>query len=62
MYDLDTFAIRRLDTGELLATKEATEARVRECRHKGARFGGNVEAREASIAEVTTFLSDVFGR
>jgi hypothetical protein len=62
VYDLDTFAIRRLDTGELLATKEATEARVRECRHKGARFGGNVEAREASIAEVRTFLSDVFGR
>jgi hypothetical protein len=35
---------------------------TRECRHKGARFGGNAEALEASIAEVRTFLSDVFGR
>ena len=62
VYDLDTFAIRRLDSGVLLATKEAIDAWARECRHKGARFGGNAEAREASIAEVQTFLSDVFGR
>jgi hypothetical protein len=62
VYDLDTFVIRRLDTSELLATKEAIDARVRECRHKGARFGGNAKVREASIAEVRTFLSDVFGR
>jgi dienelactone hydrolase len=61
-YDLDTFAIRRLDTGAPLATKKATDAWVRECRRKGARFGGDAKAREASIAEVRSFLSGVFGR
>jgi hypothetical protein len=62
VYDLDTRVIRRLDTGAPLATKEANDARVRECRKKGARFGGDARAREASIAEVRAFLTDVFGR
>ena len=61
-YNLDTFAIRRLDTGAPLATKEANDAWVRECRQKGARFGGDARAREASITEVRTFLSGVFAR
>jgi dienelactone hydrolase len=61
-YDLDTFAIRRLDTGAPLATKEASNGWLRECRHKGARFGGDAKAREASIAEVRGFLAGVFGR
>lgn len=61
-YDLDTFAIHRLDTGASLATKGASDAWVRECRRKGARFGGDAKAREASIAEVRAFLSEVFAR
>jgi dienelactone hydrolase len=61
-YDLDTFAIRRLDTGAPLATREANEAWVRECRRQGGRFGGDPKAREAAIAEVRSFLSGVFGR
>jgi hypothetical protein len=61
-YDLDTLAIRRLDTGASLASKEANDAWLLECRKKGARFGGDPKAREASIVEVQTFLSDVFAR
>jgi len=61
-YNLDTFAIRRLDTGAPLATREANEAWIRECRREGARFGGDPRARDASIAEVRSFLSGVFGR
>ena len=60
-YDLDSLAIRRLDTGAPL-TREAVGDWIRECRHKGARFGGDAKAREASIVEVRAFLSDVFGR
>jgi dienelactone hydrolase len=61
-YNLDSLAIRRLDTGAPL-TREAIGDWIRECRHKGgARFGGDAKAREASISEVRTFLSDVFGR
>jgi dienelactone hydrolase len=62
VYDLDTRVIRRLDTGAPLATQGANDAWVRECRKKGARFGGDVKAREAAIVEVRTFLTDVFGR
>jgi dienelactone hydrolase len=62
VYDLDTRVIRRLDTGASLATKEANDAWVRECRMKGARFGGDARAREASIVEVRGFLTEVFGR
>ena len=62
VYDLDTRVIRRLDTGVPLATKEANDAWVRECRTTGARFGGDARAREASIAEVRGFLTEVFGR
>jgi dienelactone hydrolase len=61
-YDLDTFKIRRLDTGAPLATQEANDAWVRECRREGARFGGDARAREAAIAEVRGFLTGVFGR
>lgn len=61
-YDVDTFKISRLDTGAPLATKEATEAWGRECRREGGRFGGNTKAREASIVEVRSFLTGVFGR
>jgi hypothetical protein len=43
-------------------TKEANEAWLGECRHRGAHFGGDTKAREASIAEVRAFLSDVFRR
>ena len=62
VYDLDTRVIRRLDTGAILATKEANDAWVRECRKKGARFGGDTRAREAAIVEVRAFLTEVFGR
>ena len=62
VYDLDTRVIRRLDTGATLASREANEAWVRECRKQGARFGGDTKAREASIVEVRAFLADVFGR
>jgi dienelactone hydrolase len=61
-YDLDSFAIRRLDTGAPLMTREANDAWLRECRVRGARFGGNNKARTASIDEVRTFLTKVFGR
>ena len=61
-YDLDTRKIRRLDTGAPLDTKEANDAWLRECRKKGARFGGDPRAREASIAEVRAFLAEVFSR
>jgi dienelactone hydrolase len=61
-YDLDILTIRRLDTGAPLVGKEANDAWVRECRKKGARFGGDPKAREASIIEVRNFLSDVFAR
>ena len=61
-YDLDTKTIRRLDTGAPLATKEANDAWLGECRKKGARFGGDAQAREASIAEVRRYLGEVFGR
>jgi hypothetical protein len=61
-YDLDTRTTRRLDAGAVLATTEATDAWLRECRHKGARFGGNAKALEPSIAEVRTFLLDVLAR
>ena len=60
-YDLDTFAIRRLDTGAPQATKEFMDSWVRDCRHKGGRFGGDTRSREASIAEVRAFLLSVFG-
>jgi dienelactone hydrolase len=59
-YDLDTFAIRRLDTGAPLATREIMDSWVRDCRHKGGRFGGDARSREASIAEVRAFLLSVF--
>ena len=62
VYDLDSRVIRRLDTGATLATKEANEAWVRECRKQGAHSGGDTRAREASIVEVRAFLADVFGR
>jgi len=62
VYDLDTRVIRRVDTGATLATKEANDAWVRECRKKGARFGGNDKAREAAIVEVRGFVTEVFGR
>ena len=61
-YNVDTLAIRRLDTGASLATPAANEAWLRECRRQGARFGGDTQAREASIAEVRSFLSTVFSR
>lgn len=61
-YDVDTLVIRRLDTGARLASKEANEAWVLECRREGARFGGDAKAREASIVEVRSFLTGVFGR
>jgi dienelactone hydrolase len=61
-YDLDTMVIRRLDTGALLATQPANDAWIRECRHRGAHFGGNARVREASIVEVRGFFTDVFGR
>jgi dienelactone hydrolase len=62
VYDVDTLVIRRLDTGEELATREAIDAWVRECQRRGGHVGGNTKARDAAIAEVRTFLSDVFGQ
>jgi len=62
VYDVDTRVIRRVDSGITLATKEATDAWLRECRKKGARFGGNDKARDAAILEVRGFLTEVFGR
>lgn len=61
-YNVDTLAIRRLDTGAPLATAAANEAWLRECRRQGGRFGGDLRAREASIAEVQRFLTSVFSR
>jgi dienelactone hydrolase len=61
-YDLDAMVVRRLDTGAALATSEDNADWLRECRTKGARFGGDPRAREASIEEVRRFLSDVFSR
>ena len=60
--DLDTRKIRRLDTGAPLPTKEANDAWLTECRKRGARFGGDAHSRNASIAEVRNFLTDVFFR
>lgn len=60
--DLDTRKIRRLDTGAPLPTKEANDAWLTECRKQGARFGGDAQSRNASIAEVRSFLTDVFSR
>ena len=60
--DLDTRRIRRLDTGAPLATKEANDAWVLECRKHGAHFGGNARSRDADIIEVRAFLEDVFRR
>jgi dienelactone hydrolase len=60
-YDLDTRTIRRLDTKRSL-TREAVGAWVHACRHKGARFGGNAKALEASISDVRTFLLDALGK
>jgi len=62
VYDVDTRVARRVDTGAALATKEANDAWLRECRKKGARFGGDTKAREASIQEVRGFLTGVFAR
>jgi dienelactone hydrolase len=61
-YDLDRMTIRRLDTGAVLATREANEAWVAECRKRGARFGGDAAAREASIGEVRQFLARALAR
>ena len=61
-YNLDTFTIRRLDTGTPLATPAANEAWLRECRKQGGHVGGDASARERAIAEVQRFLADVFGR
>jgi dienelactone hydrolase len=58
--DLDTRAIRRLDTGAPLATKAANDAWLAECRKRGAHFGGDAKSREAAIAEVRAFLGRVF--
>lgn len=58
VFDLDTREVRRLDTGASIAGKAADDAWVRECRHKGAHFGGNETARNAAIAEVRRFLTD----
>ena len=60
--DLDTRKIRRLDTGAPLATKEANDAWLAECRKRGARFGGDAKSREAAIVEVRAFLNGVFTR
>ena len=51
-----------LDTGAPLATKEANEAWLIECRKVGGRFGGDAKSREASIAELRAFLGEVFSR
>ena len=59
VFDLDTRIIRRLDTGALLNSKQKNDDRVRECRKYGARFGGDPKAREASIAQVRSFLLEV---
>lgn len=61
-FDLDARTIRRLDTGTLLASKEDNAAWRRDCRRRGGRVGGDAKAREASIAEVRAFLTDVFRR
>jgi dienelactone hydrolase len=61
-YNVDTLAVRRLDTGTLLATEASWEAWRRDCRRRGGHFGGDAVAREASIAEVRGFLSGVFSR
>lgn len=60
--DLDLRKIRRLDTGAALATKEANDAWLAECRKRGAHFGGHGPSREAAIAEVRTFLGGVFAK
>ena len=60
--DLDTRKIRRLDTGAPLATKEANDAWLVECRKRGAHFGGDPRSREAATAEVRAFLTSVFAR
>jgi dienelactone hydrolase len=62
VFDLDTRRIRRLDTGALLDTQKKNDDWVVECRKRGAHFGGNAKAREASIEEVRLFLLDVFKR
>lgn len=60
--DLDTRKIRRLDTGAPLATKEANDAWLAECRKRGGRLGGDAKSREGAISEVRAFLEDVFSR
>jgi acetyl esterase/lipase len=47
VYELDTFAIRRLDTGELLATKEATEGSPGACAGSSRGEGCNTGNRKA---------------
>jgi dienelactone hydrolase len=59
-YDLDTFAIHRVDTGALLE-RDAIGAWIKTCRHKGAHFGGDAKARAAAIEDVRAFLISVFG-
>jgi dienelactone hydrolase len=61
-YDLDTHATRRLDTGATLASKQAMDDWLRQCRHQGARFGGDPKALEAAIADVRGFLREAFAR
>jgi dienelactone hydrolase len=61
-YNVDTFTIRRLDTGAPLATQAANEAWLRECRRSGGHVGGDAGAREGAIGEVQRFLSAVFSR
>ena len=61
VYDVDTFVIRRVDTGARLADSEAVDAWARECRKERGRIGGDPRAREQSITEVRGFLTSVFG-
>jgi len=58
--DLDTRIAKRLDTGARLATTADHDAWVRECRYKGAHFGGDPKALAAAVTEVRTFLHRAF--
>jgi dienelactone hydrolase len=59
-YNVDTAELKRLDTGEVLRTNETMGAYFRGCSSRGATIGGNYQATQKAVADLTAYLKSVF--
>jgi dienelactone hydrolase len=57
--DMDNYVFRRLDTGEAFKDQNDAIAYFKGCRGVGAHFGADPQARDAAIADVRQFLTEV---